>query len=459
MPSFAGLGKFFGRTASEGAAFAAGLATAPTLAPVVRAIENETWQLHPDHPVSAGDAAEIVAENVEQEDWGATQAASQGINGDAFRALVGAVLNAPGFAQLLTLYRRGEIDQAGLEHGFRKARLETQWDGPLEALKDDRLDPAVIALGVVRGLIASPITLPKGPPTATGKVPAFPQFNVDAEAEAAASGIDLDRLSVLIGNTGRPAPVGEAARAAFRNIIDRVDFDRAISEGDVRNEWGDALFEVARQILTAHDWVELHLRGYVSEDEMYAGCALHGMSQADAFRLYQVSGRPLTVKQITTGLARGGTFEPLPGEITDPFEASVHEANIRPSFYSLAIANRYTLPSDFVIRALLKDGVITAAHGEQLLLQSGRPPDLAKIIADHYATATATTPATDKHVNSAQTALLTTIRRRYVDGAITEPQAAAALAKTGLADTTQTGLLATWTQERDVNALVQPPQS
>ena len=40
MPSFAGLGKFFGRTASEGAAFAAGVAVAPALSPVVREIVN-----------------------------------------------------------------------------------------------------------------------------------------------------------------------------------------------------------------------------------------------------------------------------------------------------------------------------------------------------------------------------------------------------------------------------------
>ena len=41
MPSFAGLSKFFGRTASEGAAFAAGVAVAPALSPVVREIVNE----------------------------------------------------------------------------------------------------------------------------------------------------------------------------------------------------------------------------------------------------------------------------------------------------------------------------------------------------------------------------------------------------------------------------------
>lgn len=455
MPSFAGLGKFFGRTASEGAAFAAGIATAPTLAPVVRELENETWKRYQSRPVAHGDAAEIVAENVEQLEWGKDQASQNGLSGDKFEAIVGAVMNAPGFAQLLTLYRRGEITQAELEHGFRKARLETRWDSHLETLRDDRLDPAVVALAIVRGLIEDPGILPVAPPVGEGKVPKFPTFNVDAVAEAAAHGIDRERLSVLVGNTGRPMAVVEAARAAFRGIIERVDFDRAIAEGDIRNEWKDALYDVAREILTANQYAELQLRGYLNETQRRAGTALHGMSAHDSDLLYDVLGRSIPVKQVTTGEARGGVYGGDPGNIPEAFLRSLQRGNLRPEYYPLAYANRYTLPSAFVIRSLLKDGAITADQGNTLLLESGWEPKWARLVADHYATATAA-PA-DPHAKSATTGLLTTIRHRYTSGDITEAQAADALAKTGLPAATRTGLLSTWTQERDVKALAPPP--
>src|SRR5207237_4150132 len=107
---------------------------------------------------------------------------------------------------------------------------------------------------------------------------------------------------------GLPASPDLAARMVLRKIIDRVDFDRAISEGNTRNEWADALFEGFREILTAHNYAELELRGYLDRSERLAGTRKHGMSDTDSDLLYDVLGRSIPVHQILTGEARGGMF-------------------------------------------------------------------------------------------------------------------------------------------------------
>jgi len=456
MPSFSSLGKFFGRTASEGAAFAAGIAVAPALAPVVREVENEAWAKYQTKPLEPGDLAEIVGEDVERLAWGEDEAAKTGLKGADFDALVQAVLNALGVPELLTLWRRGLIDDAAFEHGLRKTRLEPRWDGPLKALKTVPLPPAVAALAAVRGLIDAEGTLPVAPPNETGKVPAFPVYPISGKEAAHAAGLTDDEYAVMVGINGRPMSLHEAASAYFRGIIELADYQRAVSEGDTRNEWRDAILEQARQIPTAHDFVENHLRGYSDEAAMLAGAAKHGMSPEDVQRLFQNAGRPLTVHQITTGLARGGKFQPIPGEITDPYEASVHEGNLKPSYYDLAIANRYTLPSVFAIRTLAQSGAWDEAKTAQRLKESGWIPEDADEVAKAWA-APKTGATVDPAVKSAETKFITAIHKAVVGGAITEAQGAEQLAITSLTAAAQSGVLAYFMKEHALQQIPPPP--
>ena len=417
--------KFFGRTISEGAAYAAGLATGPVLRPVTREVESEVWKLHPDKPVDAGTAVAIVAEDVEQRDWGLNEAASNGINTERFDAMLGEALSAPDLGTLYNLWRRGYVTNADFIHGLRKAKLEPRWDGALAGLKDDRLGIAVLALAIVRGIVKDPGFLPVGPPATEGKVKAFPTSSIDPLTEAAASGFDRERLFIQTAISGRPMGPIEAAHATFRAILERTDFDRAISEGDVRNEWADAIFESARQILTAHDYIEAHLRDWITEPEMLAGTAKHGMSPDDTALLFKVTGRPLSWHQVWIGLQRGGTYDGPIDHIDPAFLKALRQSNIRPEWYNLAWAQRYTYPAAFVLRKLASDGDLTEAQTEQILLYEGWEPGLAKLVAGKWAggAATAVKP---KGLTDA------TIRAAYHKGTITEADALARLEATGL---------------------------
>src|SRR6266576_2442178 len=127
--------RFFGRTVSEAAGVAAGIAVASPLRPVVQLVENETWAVHPDKPVPAPLAAAIVAEDVERQAWGEQQASWTGFSADSFDAMLGEALNAPGLGPLFDAWRRDLIDDAAFRHGLRKMKLEPRWDAPLMALK------------------------------------------------------------------------------------------------------------------------------------------------------------------------------------------------------------------------------------------------------------------------------------------------------------------------------------
>ena len=232
----------------------------------------------------------------------------------------------------------------------------------------------------------------------------------------------------------------------YRKIITRDDFTSAIAEGNTRQEWADVLFDGFREIPTAEQYVEAHLRGWITQAEMYAGTATHGMSQAHTDLEFQIHRRPLTVHQITTSLARGGTFQPEAGEITDPYEASVHQANLGPEWYDLAIANKYSYPSAFVIRALLQGGVLTEAEGEDLFLKIGWPPALAKQVAAHYTAGT--TGTADKHVTKAENSLWTALHSSYVKDRTDDATATATLGTLGVASAAIPQVLTLWQAER-----------
>jgi hypothetical protein len=448
-------GKFTGNTIGEAAAFAAGIAIAPLLEPVVQELRNQTWAQAPDRPLDAEVAAEAVAEGFLSEAQGKSEAALTGIASTPFETLVELSREAPAVAEARNLIRRNAITLDQLHHAYAKAKIEPQFWPALDVLIQAPIPPAVAALAAVRGLIPDEGTLPVAPPTEQGKVPAFPVYNISGKAAAAAAGFSEEVYSVMVGINGRPMSLHEAASAYFRGIIELADYYRAVSEGDTRNEWREAILEQAREIITAHDAVENTIRGYSDQATMFERTARHGMSTDDTTILFQNAGRPLSVHQITTGLARGGSFHPEPGELTDPYEASVHESNIKPAYYELAIANKYTLPGYFVIKAMLAAGTITEAEGEQLFREEGWPPDLAAKAASALAGSAKTAPA-DSHVKSSETAAITAIRKAYVGGARNRGEATSALTQLGVSAETQDGLFKSWDVQKAIEAAAAP---
>lgn len=486
-------GGFVEAAAEQLLTYGVGVALSEALRPEAVRLGQEAWHVDPTQALGPGEAARVAAEDVDTYPSMEDEARYSGIDSRRFRLLVREILTVPGLPELLNLWRRDAIQDADFLHGLRKLKLETRWDAPLESLKDQRLDPAVIATGIQRGIIADPGLLPVGPPSAAGRVPPMPVAAIDALQEAAAHGVNRERLAAITRQVGLPPAPGELLQLVNRGHIDEVDYYRGIAEGNTRNEWASFLLHLKRRIMTPHEYAELRLRGWIDDAAMYEGGRLSGMEDHDTFLLHELIGRPITVRQVTTGEARGGHFDGDPSGIPTPFLRSLQQGNLRPEWYSLAYANRYTLPSAFVLRRLAADGAVTQAETEQILLDSGWKPDLAAKVAHAYAptqggatkhlTATQRLDEYEGHyitrdqfladlaavgwshadavefaqladarrVKAARDSRLKRIQAAFVDHRLHTDQARADLSATGIPAEAQTLLLAQWEGEREAN--------
>jgi len=440
------LSKFFGRAASEGAGVAIGLTAFPALAPVAQEITNEAWSDYPHKPPSAMTLAAGVAQGQVNEKKARAWAKQSGYGDEQFTALIDIANVGPGVEAAFELWRRGEIGEPGFRRAVKRLALEQEWIDDLVALKDVRLDPAVIATAVQRGLIANLGILPVAPPSAPGKVPPMPTVDLNAFTEAAASGVDADRLKVLARIVGLPASPDLAARMTFRGIIEKADFERAIAEGNTRNEWAPFLFEGFREIPTARDFIQGELRGWISTAERHAGTEKWGLSDEHSDLLFHISGRPLTWHQVWIGLQRGGTYDGPTADIHPAFLRALRQSNIRPEWYNLAWHSRYTYPSAFVMRALTADGTLTAAQTEADLIDMGWRPDRAKQAAEKWAGGGGATA--DPNVTKAQVQLWGTLHRSYVAEETDDATATTTLTTLGVAPAAQATVLSLWQAER-----------
>lgn len=420
------LSRFFGRTASEGAAFAFGLATGPVLSPAVEEVRQAAWQQFPTRALEAREIAAIVAEDVEAEPWGQAEAARHGVNTDRFTALLGEARNAPGIGELFSMWRRGLISGGDFVHGLRKAKLETRWDGPLQGLHDVLLAPEVLANARQQGFMSP----------------------AETTAEAALQGVTADRAEVQFQLAGLPPGVAEGLAMLRRGIIDEATFRQIVREGHTKTKYTDALLQTRKVLLSAATAVRAHLKGHITADEMHARGALWGYSPDDMDLWYQAEGRPASVHQIHIGYARGGSLPGASGE-QDAIRKAVAQSNIRPEYFDLLYAGRYSYPSAFVLRGLTQSGAITGADAEQVLLFSGWEPTLAGKVAAFWSGGTTATGG-DSHVSKAQTQLWNTLHTSFKAGRADEATATQVLGTLGVDAAAVPQILALWTREHEL---------
>lgn len=464
---------------------AVALAGAAVVEPALEPARQEAeYEVHA-RILDLGQLAAAVAQSLVKFEDVTDHAQRHGYYRDEFQLAVQLALKAPGVAEALELYRRhhftGTSDAVALEqlrHAFAKAEVEYQYWPALEQLAVTLLEPAEVAKAIHRGIMAAPGLLIASPPTTPGKVPAVPPSPLDPVAEVAGGGLSAERLRIMVGNAGLPLGLHEMLELMNRGEMEASDVQRGIAESNLRNEYQDVALALARRLLTPHEYAELYLRGWIEHDAMTAGTALSGMTPDDTELLYDVLGRPLAIHQVTTGLARGGVYDD-PGKPDTPgtlraelvakmqaagyslaeahaFVDAAQESNIRPQFYDLALANRYTMPGAFVVRSLLQDGAIDEARGEQILTWEGWPPDLAKQVATHYAGKAGGT--SDTVVKSQRTSAVTAIRKAYLAGNLANVSAVEQLEAVGVSADEATRSLAIWDVMYQVeNAL--PPGS
>lgn len=448
MPGLGFLKKFFGNSVSNAAGYAVGGAIESTLVPLLRDLENVTWSENAHMPPSAYEMAKGVAQGQVTEGDAAAWALQTGHNKDVFDALVNVANVGMPLGNAYDAWRRGLLSDTEFTTQLKRSAIEEQWYDAMRGLHDHLLSPQELAVMVQRGIVPDDGLLPVGPPSATGKVPPMPQISVDPVQEAEKQGWIKERLAGLARIIGLPASPDLAARMVFRGIIDRVDFDRAISEGNTRNEWAPFLFEGFREIPTSHDYIEARVRGWIDDAAMYAGTAKHGLSQADTDLRHNILGRPLSFHQVFIGTRRGGKYDGGSAAIDPAFLKSLEESNIRPEWYDLAWAQRFVYPSAFVLRNLTQTGEISEQDAEQVLLFEGWEPTFAAKVAAAWAAPKASATATWD--SKAATQLWGATHKSFVAEESDETTARAKLAELGVSAADQNTVIKTWTSERDL---------
>jgi len=393
----------------------------------VQDIRNEAWNLHQSLPLDAVLLASGVAQGQVPHDWAADEATLSGVNGTRFNHLVDVFNTGPGVGQAFHLLRRQKIDPAGFKRALKREGIEDEWIDALALVVEEVLDPADLARGIHRGLVPDPGLLRGTLPSGVGHVEAYPVYPIDALKEAQAAGFDRDHLGVLVGLQGNPMGAHEAAQAQFRGVLTNDDYLRAIAEGNTRNEWADPIREQSRAIPSVTNYVEARVRGWINDAEMYAGTARHGMTKADTDTEFLIHGRPLSWHQVFIGLRRGGKMGVDNAGIDPAFLKALQESNIRPEWYQLAWAQRYSYPAAFVLRGLTEAGDVTEAEAEQILLFEGWEPTLAAKVSKKWTTKAAAAGKVDPLVSKAETKLFTVTQKAYTEKGITKAEAVTAL--------------------------------
>ena len=426
--------------------YAIGTAAGPALEPFVQDLANLGWDANQVRPLAAGIAAAIAAEDVSQLDAMEAEAGLTGYNKDRFDLLYDVTLTAPGMGELLQMARRDKLQPGDFEHGLRKAKLEQRWDAALTDLQNGRLDLGAIATAVHRGIMDDAGLLVTPVPQGAGNVARIPVSTLDTIKEFAAQGIDPERARVLVADTGLPLSLGEMLQLYNRGKVTDTDVKVSIAESNVRNEYMDVALDLARRLLTPHEYAEAELRGVLQHPDAVSGAGLSGITPDDYALLFAILGRPLATHQITTGLARGGkyggTYDDVPA---GPYRDGIRRSAIRPEYAGLDYANRYSYPSGFQIKSEAPDLGFDVVH--QLLLEIGWDPKWAEYFATKWSAGKAGGVA-DPHVTKAQTQLWTTTHSAYKDYGMAQTQAAANLTAIGIPAAAQTEIFTLWDAER-----------
>lgn len=438
----------FGSAPSLIIAAGVGAAAAAALDPAFEVPTQEAWKRNPRKLLDTATIARLVAQGGVPIGYAYEDGQRHGYSQDKVDQLVWLNQTVPGVAELLFLWRLGVISRTEWEQGMTKLQMHPVWMRRVAETFTVPLTAEQVAVMVQRSVIPNQGQLPGVAKAARGKVPVFPEVAIDGYHSAQAYGVSKDQLDALTRIQGLPPGMDLVARMVFRGILDRGDFNLAAEQANRRVEWADYEFEGYRQILTANQYAELELRGFLTREQRLALTAQTGMSEVDSDRLYDVLGRSIPVHQIETGLRRGGVFDGPTDHIPEAFLQSLQRGNLRPEYFNMAYANRESYPSYFVIRPLVQSGAITEERATELFLGMGWPEDIARNAPAAFKGTAA--GASDPHVAKAQTQLWSATHRSYIAEEAGDADARERFTLLGIPDAAQTTILALWQSERDL---------
>jgi hypothetical protein len=418
-----------------------------------------------------GTAAELAARGIVPESEAVDEASRNGIASSRLRALTALAQTFPGLADLDKLSNRGLIDDAAIEAALTRHGYPAEWHAPLVRLFSDLLSPAEVAAAVQQGHlpndgilpdVSAAVSVAEGavtPEAPDGQPPShvpLTQIDLNPTKEAAGAGVNRERLEVMANLAGLPPGADTVLQMWNRGLIDEETVDAGIREGHLKTKWGGAFKRMRWAVLGGAEYAGLHLRGWITQQEMYQGGALTGHTKDQMDKLYLNRGRPLAPVQAFTAWARGAPhpkgqgYPDRPGTFDQQdFQRALQQSDVRTEYGPILWHNRFAYPPLFQLGRLAQAGALPEARVREILhFERYEPQDIDALAEFWYGGGGAA--KAEPHVVKAQNQLWTAIHKAFVKDEIDEPRALAALTPLIASQAVRDQVLTLWTQERDV---------
>lgn len=445
-----------------------GTAAAAAIEPLVEPGRQEAWSNAANRVLDPGLMARLVAQGAVTLTVGRDQAAREGFAEDKFDRLVYLSQHAPELADARSMHRRTTIDTTRLHHVYAKAQIEASYWPALDELLTVMLSPAEVAMAIQQGHLPDPGILPgigaesifpagyTQPPSPDGGPPSqvpLTQIELDPIAEAAAAGIDVDRLKVQANLSGLPPGPHDLLQMWNRSEVDEQSVDAGLREGHLKTKWAQAFKRMRWAVLSPQEYASARLRQWVTADESYAGGALTGHTREQMDLLFLNRGRPASPTQMWRAWARKAIGpRGVPTEYEDHAKA-IAISDIRPEYAEMLWQIRFNYPSLFQLNRLVQAGAITPATASEWANDNLYAPEVVTALEAYWQTlypgGTGTTAAKpDAHVTKAQTQLWTATHKSYVGEMIGDSEARQRLAELGADTAAVDAVLTLWQSER-----------
>lgn len=246
------------------------------------------------------------------------------------------------------------------------------------------LSPAELAAAVQRGIM----TLP------------------EASHEARYSGLNESRFGVLAKLAGAAPAAQDLVVAYRREIIDRDDLDRGLSQGNLRPEWHRMVRELAIQLPSPELALNAYLEGQIGESRARDLFRLFG-GDPDYFDLaYDTIGQAPSPLEAATMARRGIIPWEGRGAGKVSFEQAFLEGPWRNKWMDPIRQMSEYLPPPRTVTAMYREGSLSRSRAADLL----RAQNLQEDLVQAYLTS-----ATETKLEATKDLALSTIRALYAD--------------------------------------------
>ena len=278
-----------------GLAFGGGQAAA---APTIVNLQQDAFQREASKALTPEQAAIAVLKGQGDHGQMSNEAAMGGYNQSRFDMLISLTGNPPGPQELLTMWRRGILNEGSVDQGLKEGYLRDEWIPFLKLLHDDIISTFDAVNGAVQGHMTYG----------------------EAQLAAERNGTPAIVFDLMFQNAGNPPGPTETLTMLNRGIIDEPTAVLALQESRLKDKYIPAVLQLARRRIPLRSITQLLNAGAITDADAIADLRALGYNDADAAAI--VAGHSVTKHATQKELSVSAVRELYTGKLIDAGEAA-----------------------------------------------------------------------------------------------------------------------------------------